>query len=395
MINKVAKAGLLVLLFTATLTIPVLAEEDLHIPKFRVSGEVTAIDLDESSFAMQTRDGEDLRFQVIDRTVFRSPDGSLKELGDLEVGMKALVVGVRLPERGLIALVVGAADPDDIPETFRLKGIVNGVDLQTATFSILIEQNESQRLKVVDRTQFRSRDGSVTGLKDLEIGTPVVVVGTKTDESLSIALIVIAGSPDDRLERFDVIGEITSVIPGQNEFQFQTRAGESLLISVGERTRFRSRDGSIKDIHDLKKGMQALVAGVVTEDGAHHALLVAVGKPDDTDRPRLEVRAAGKITSIGDRSFTLETRGQGFLTFVVDENTIFKSRGGEIKGFEDLEIGMFAAVGGQRTDNGQLKALIVGVGQPKDDQAHRPTDGWTDQPRDEGRGDFDTRNDIG
>jgi hypothetical protein len=286
MVGKFTKASLLLLFLTAIFAGTVYAEEELHIPKVRALGDITAINLDENTFALETRQGEELRFLVINRTKFRSPDGSLNGLGDLEVGMKALVVGMRLPERGLIALAVGAVDPEDVPETFRLKGKVNGVDLQRSTFSILAEQGETQRYKVIDRTQFRSRDGSVMGLQDLELGMPVVVIATKTDDGLPVALLVIVGSPDTRHERFEAIGEITAVFPDRNQFEFQNHAGETLLISVGERTKFRSRGGSIDGINDLEPGMRVLVAGVVTEDGAHHALLVAAGQPKDDRVPR-------------------------------------------------------------------------------------------------------------
>ena len=94
MVGKLTKASLLLLILTAVFAGTVLAEEELHIPKVRVLGDVTAINPDENTFSLKTRQGEDLRFLVIDRTKFRSPDGSLNGLEDMEVGMKALVVGV-------------------------------------------------------------------------------------------------------------------------------------------------------------------------------------------------------------------------------------------------------------------------------------------------------------
>lgn len=384
MVGKIAKAGLFVLLLSTVLVGAAYAEEEIHIPQLRVLGEITAVNLDESTFAIHTRQGEDLRFLVIERTKYRSPDGSIDGLSDLEAGMKALVVGTRHPEHGLVALMVAAGEPGDLPETFRLKGKVDGVDIRTSTFSVLAESGESQRFKVVDRTQFRSRDGAVKGLQDLEIGMPVLVVAAKQDDGLPIALIVISGSPGTQPKRFDVLGEIINVIPGQNKFDMQTRSGESLTIMVSDRTKFRSRDGSIEDIHDLKAGMHALVAGVVSEDGSHHALLVAAGDfTDDKPRPpEFDVRAAGRITTIGDRSFTIQTRNQGLLTFVVDESTVYKSREGKIDSFDDLEVGMIAGVGGMRQDDGQLKAVIVGIGQPTQGRAPLSTDGERDQQRD-------------
>lgn len=383
MFGKFTKAGLFVLLLSAVLVGAAYAEEEIHLPQIKVIGEITAVNLDESTFAMNTRQGDDLRFLVIERTKFRSPEGSINGLGDLAVGMKALVVGTHHPEHGAVALMVAAGAPDDLPETFRTKGKVNGVDLQTESFSVLTESGESQRFKTFDRTQFRSRDGAVKGLHDLEIGMPVVVAAAKRDDGIPMALMVVAGSSADRPKRFEVIGEIENVIPGLNKFELQTRSGESLTILVSDRTKFRSRDGSIEDIHDLKSGMHAIVAGVVGEDGTHHALMVAAGDftDDQPERPAFEIRAAGRITAIGNRTFTLQTRNQGLLTFVVDASTVYKSRDGNINSFDDLKVGMNAAVGGTRLDDGQLKALIVGVGQPKQDRAPRSADGLRDQQR--------------
>jgi hypothetical protein len=255
MIGKFTKAGLFVLLLSVVLAGAAYAEEEIHLPKMWVLGEITAVNLDGSTFTIVTRQGEDLRFLVVERTKFRGPEGSIDALNDLEVGMKALVVGARHPEHGLVALMVAAGAPDDLPKTFRVKGKVNGVDLQTRSFSVLTESGESQRFKVFVRTQFRSRDGAVKGLQDLEIGSPLVVVAAKTDDGIPMALMVISRAPADQAKRFEVLGEIKNVIPGQNKFEMQTRSGESLTIMVNDRTKFRSRDGSIEDIHDLMMGL--------------------------------------------------------------------------------------------------------------------------------------------
>ncbi len=384
MVGKIAKAVLLVLILSSVLAAGVFAEEEINTPKVRVVGEITGVNLDENTFVMNTRQGEDLRFLVVERTKYRSPDGSIHGLEDLSPGMKALVVAIRHPERGLVALTVAAGDPDNLPETFRVSGKVNGVDLLTSTFSLLTDSGDTQRFKVIDRTRFKSRDGSVKGIQDLEIGLPITVIAIKTEEGLPIAVLVVAGTQQNELKRFEILGEITNVVPGQDKFDLLNRAGEAISITVSDRTRFRSRDGSIQDIHDLKAGMQAFVAGVVSEDGFHHALLVAAGDPTD-DKPRppeFDVRAAGRITAIGDRSFTIQTRNQGSLTFVVDESTVYKSREGKIDSFDDLEVGMNVGVGGVRQDEGLLKAVIVGIGQPKQDRAPRSTDGGRDQQRD-------------
>ncbi len=373
MVGKFVKAGLLVLILSSVLAVRVNAEEEINTPKVRVVGEITGVNLDENTFVLNTRQGEDLKFLVIERTKYRSPDGSIHGLEDLSPGMKALVVAIRHPQRGLVALTVAAGEPDNLPETFRVNGKVIGVDLQTSTFSLLTDSGDTQRFKVIDRTRFKSRDGSVKGIHGLAIGMLTTVVAVKTEEGTPIAVLVVVGTQQDQPKRFEMLGEITNVVPGQDKFDLLNRAGESISITVSDRTRFRSRDGSIQDIHDLKAGMHAMVAGVVREDGEHHALLVAAGAPGN-DAPRLprgDARAAGRISSIEDRSFTIKTHNQGSLTFMVDSSTVFKSRDGRVDGFDDLEVGMIVGVVAKTQDDGRLIAVIVGVGQSTDTD-HQP-----------------------
>ena len=109
--------------------------------------------------------------------------------------------------------------------------------------------------------------------------------------------------------------------------------------------------------------MHALVVAVRDKDGSLISLLVAAADLKGTPGlAALEARAIGKIASLGDRTFTLETQGQGLLTFSVDGSTIYKTRDGSIQTFEDLRVGMTAVVGGKMLGNGEIKAVVVGVG---------------------------------
>lgn len=170
------------------------------------------------------------------------------------------------------------------------------------------------------------------------------------------------------------IGEIVSVEPEQGAFTLLTRRGEQLEFQTGDRTRFRSRDGSVASIEDLQVGMHALVGAVQRPDGSLLALVVAVGTPED--RPELDLRAAGVVIAIDGRNFTLQRRNGEQLTALVDQNTKFKGIGG----FDELEVGMLAAVGAVETDSGLL-AVWLGAREkvqrrphdnPQRDPADRP-----------------------
>jgi hypothetical protein len=206
------------------------------------------------------------------------------------------------------------------------------------------------------------------------IGTMRIATVGLTVVSLLAPSTALAEEERPRPERFRYAGEITGVVPGQGTFTLLTRAGEELEFQTSDRTHYRSPDGSVQDIHDLKKGMKALVAGIKQEDGLL-ALLVAAGNPEDRpDRPPVDLRAAGRVESVGDRSFTLRTRAGESLTFTVTEETHFKGIGS----FDELEVGMFAAVGAVKR-NDQLVAVWVAAREAPEDRP-RPDRNPEDRP---------------
>ena len=194
--------------------------------------------------------------------------------------------------------------------------------------------------------------------------------------SLLVPSAVFAEEEHPERDRFRYAGEITGVVPGQGTFTLLTRAGEELEFQTSDRTHYRSPDGSVQDINDLKQGMKALVAGF-KDEGVLNALLVAAGNPEDRpDHPRLDGRAAGRVESIGDRSFTLLTRRGELLTLKVTDDTHFKGIGS----FEELEVGMQAAVGAKETD-GELVAIWVAARNAPEDRP-RPEDRPDRNPED-------------
>ena len=180
--------------------------------------------------------------------------------------------------------------------------------------------------------------------------------------SLLVPSAVFAEEEHPERDRFRYAGEITGVVPGQGTFTLLTRAGEELEFQTSDRTHYRSPDGSVEDIHDLKQGMKALVAGI-KKDGVLQALLVAAGNPEDRpDRPRVDLRVVGRVESKGDRSFTLLTRSSERLSFKVTDDTHFKGIGS----FEELEVGMQAAVGAKETDGGLVAIWVAARNAPED-----------------------------
>ncbi|MFQ5921853.1 MAG: DUF5666 domain-containing protein [Anaerolineales bacterium] len=331
----------------------------------RAAGEISGVVPGQGAFTLTTRRGDELEFQTNDETKFRSPNGSVEDIHDLKKGMKALVVAAEQDDGTLLALMVAAGHPEDLPDGKQLGGVIESVNLDAQSFMLKPREGETVRIKTSARTRFRGE--GIDGLGDLEHGMHARVVAIEQDQSGLMALLVAAGKPKDRPEVIKLGGEITGVVPGQGTFTLMTRGGEELELSTNERTKFHSRDGSVQDIHDLKKGMLAMVGAVRQDDGQLLALVVAVGTPED--RPDLDVKVAGRVVAKGDGSFTLQTRSGEQMSFSVNENTHYKGIGG----FGELEVGMLAAVGANETDDGLL-AVFVGARNPEDRPQRNPQD---------------------
>lgn len=363
MFTKRMRIILVTVALTLGLTGAAFAEGDSPDNQIRIAGVILNVDFPGNTFAVRTLSGTDMHVHVTGNTEYRSRDGSVQGFENLAVDMRTVVVGQERGDGTINASVVFAATPEELPELMRLKGEVGGVG--NRFFTLLMEDGRSLTINVIDRTRFLSRDGEVTMLSDLEPGMVAHVTAADTEENGIVALVVAAGTPDgdirDRV--FRTTGEITGVIPGHETFTVQSNEGESITFVTGERTKFRSRDGSVTGIHDLKKGMLVMVGAIKMEDGTNQALVVLAGNPEDRPEYPKVVTAAGKIVSLGSHSLTIETRSGDQKTFSVDGSTKYKSRDGSVNGFGDLEVGMIAIVMGKDLGNGEMLAVIVGAGQ--------------------------------
>jgi hypothetical protein len=356
MLSKTGKALLLVLALSLVFTGVAYAQEETPEARIKVAGTITAVDPSAGTFGLQGRDGESYVFYVTSETRFFSRDGSINSLEDLEPRMRAVVVAIRNDAGRLQAVAVGAAAPQPKPDLTRYHGTVTDVSVSRATLTLQTRDGESITFLTNERTRYRSPDGSIQGLGDIEVGMLALVVAMDGDGDLPLAVGIGAAH---KPETFRVKGEITNVIPGQETFMVTTSEGREYTFLVSDRTRFRSRDGSIEDINDLKAGMMAIVVAIEKPDGGILALMVAAGEPGGG---QVDVRVAGRIVELGNRTLTLQTKDGRMVTISVDGSTVYRSRDGSIQGFDDLQVGMVAAVGANEIGNGQLKAVWVAAG---------------------------------
>jgi hypothetical protein len=159
---------------------------DLNIVK--LAGEVDKINNGQDTFTIITRGGESVTLNVDDNTRWK---GALSELKDLEKGMKVGVVARKLEDGSLLAKVVGTRNED------RQGGRAVGTVVAVGASDLTVDTRRGAVTFIVDgETRFKSRDGSVTGLDDLETGMRVLVVFIIQEDDSLLAKMIGAGVPD-------------------------------------------------------------------------------------------------------------------------------------------------------------------------------------------------------
>jgi hypothetical protein len=249
---------------------------------------------------------------------------------------------------------------------FRVAGEITGVNSAGASFELSTLRGESLTITTDQNTHFRSVDGSVQSVDDLAPGMKAFAVGSISSDGTYLAHQVGAGSPETvKRKLIRERGEINSVVPGQSTFELQSAEGNRIQFHATERTHFLSRDQSVTDIHDLKKGMQARVAALAHEDGTLEAIVVTVA-PEAANLPGtgVDVRKAGRIVAFGDRSLVVQTFEGEQLSVAVDDQTVYRSAQDRIQEFGDLRTGMLVAVGATEGSGG-LTAVWVAAGRPR------------------------------
>jgi hypothetical protein len=225
----------------------------------RASGIITRVDPISGSFAIKARLGDALSFRVDGSTVFV---GEADSLTDLTEGMQAGVGARRLDDGTLLAVIVGARYP-----RLRFAGDITGVDLDADTFSMRTRRGEGISFRVDGNTLYR---GEVDSLNDLQEGMGAIVTARKLESGL-LAVSVVARQ---KLDKY--VGNVRSINEAAHTFTITSRQGDEVTFVVTDDTRFRSRNGSVQSLADLKPGM---IVRVSARNASHEAVLVVVLKP--------------------------------------------------------------------------------------------------------------------
>jgi hypothetical protein len=161
-------------------------------PVNRLIGEILTVDQKANTFTLRTMHSkEEMEFKVDENTQFRSKAQSLESLEDLELGMVAVVVAKDRNEALPLAIIVGAADKENLPKfDLRVGGRI--VSLEKNSFTIKDRNGQEHTFQVTGDTLFRSRGGRISGLDDLKEGMPVIVGANELENGDYQAELIIA-----------------------------------------------------------------------------------------------------------------------------------------------------------------------------------------------------------
>lgn len=321
----------------------------------RTIGQV--ISLSPEALQLETNKGE-RTILLGEGTRYRAFKGGEASYDDLQVGGWVGVL-VTLDENGQAVarwVIILPEDFDPSQGLGRLRGKIIAVNPETESFIIRNGEAGEVQVFVTQRTRFV---GGAHQFDDLQPGMLALVVGRPQDDGSFLAFGLGVRVTRPKVKRF--AGQITSVDVQQASFDLLTRRGEAVTFQVTEKTRFRSRDGSIQGLGDLQPGMLALVVASSDGDGSLKAWLVVAGTAEDI--PHFDLRAAGEVVSVQEDGFVVQTLKGEEITLQVTDATRFKSRSGEVQRLEDLQEGMRVLVGAKQGEGGQYQALIVLVDQ--------------------------------
>lgn len=158
-------------------------------PLRKLIGEFTAIDQASQTLTILTRLGDQqVTVSLDDNTRVRSRDEAIASPQDLEPGMSVLVIAKSDPDSSeLRAAVLFASRPEDLPDRR-----VFGELISVGGSSITVQAHDGRQyvFQVSEDTRYRSRDGQLDGMEDLQAGMNVFVSGKELGSAGYTALVI-------------------------------------------------------------------------------------------------------------------------------------------------------------------------------------------------------------
>lgn len=239
----------------------------------RMRGLVSKINQSSQTIFLKTRNKGKVSIGFDENTKFI---GSVDSFSKIEEGMVAGLVAEKGSGDSYLARIIRLRFP-----TVRVLGNIKDVVVSENTFTLITKRNEKEITVTIDEnTRFKSRDGSVEGIEDLEPDMIAIVIMPKenTQESgnaQGTALAVIAGSPD-RFPDFEWKMRGKVVEKNNNSVTIENPKGERFTIQVTEETKIRSKDNTVENPEQIETGMHLLVGGKELGNGNVQAEVIVV-----------------------------------------------------------------------------------------------------------------------
>ena len=158
--------------------------------------QVTAVDA--NAFTVTTPNGKTATVQVDEQTAYRLAGGGEASFADIQVGRWVTGRFERTGQEGVLHARVVVILPEDFDpgqwkDARRYKGKV--VETGDNTLTIATRDGQTLTFTVTAETKFRSHNGEVNGLADLQPDMPVLVIARQQEDGSLTALGIGAGKP--------------------------------------------------------------------------------------------------------------------------------------------------------------------------------------------------------
>jgi hypothetical protein len=229
----------------------------------RVLGKVTEVNAEAGTFGLALEEGETVIVKTSAETRFRG----VSSLADLKPGMWAGVIGVRQSQGSILARLVVARTASGTAQ--RYLGRVAKVDTDAGLLTLTTRDGEEITVALTAQTRFR---GQVSSAAELQPGMWVGVMVIPSNEGTPpVARVVLARAPKG-MAGTRYVGQVAAVAPDAGTLTVETRAGDTVTLSIDERTRFR---GAVHSLADLEPGQRIAVVADEREGALVARLVVA------------------------------------------------------------------------------------------------------------------------
>jgi len=239
----------------------------------RIHGLVTKVNLSSQTVFLKAKEKDEVSVGFDENTRYF---GAADRFSEIEEGMIAGIIAEKTSDENYLAKVIRLRFP-----TIRIIGKVTDVEANGNTFKLVTRRGEKELNVTVDEnTRFKSRDGSLQGIEDLNPDTFAVVIAKRSDlkdeeNSQLTALAVLAGT-GEQLPNFEVKIRGKVVEKAGDKITLENPKGEQFIVVVNTDTKFKSRGDAVQNLEQIEIGMQILIGGKKLDSGDVQAELIVV-----------------------------------------------------------------------------------------------------------------------